>query len=283
MLDIRRKKAIAASLCSMVSVQSGASIAKILFHHLGAGGAASLRTGFAGLILLLLNRPNIRKITREQWLCILFYGISTGAMNLIFYYGVQRIPLGVGVTVEYLGPLGLALIRSRKATDFLWALLAGLGVFLIVPWSKQQTANGIDPIGLGLVFLAGVMWASYIVAGRTISHKMKSSDAAACGMCVASVLILPFGIFSGDLFHLTWKLTGLGVCVALLSSVFTFTLDLYALKDIPSKVFSVFQSLQPAVAATAGLIFLREYLSITQCLAIFFVIVASMGAALSSD
>ena len=120
--------ALAASLSAMASVQGGASIAKTLFAALGPAGVATLRTGLAGLLLTVIHRPQIRKFTREQWLCVLFYGFSTGAMNLIFYYGVQRIPLGLAVTVEYLGPLGLALIRSRKATDFLWAILAGLGV-----------------------------------------------------------------------------------------------------------------------------------------------------------
>ena len=157
MIDKKRKMALAASLSAMASVQGGASIAKTLFAALGPAGVATLRTGLAGLLLTVIHRPQIRKFTREQWLCVLFYGFSTGAMNLIFYYGVQRIPLGLAVTVEYLGPLGLALIRSRKATDFLWAILAGLGVALIVPWSKQHTANGVDPLGLLLVLVAGVM------------------------------------------------------------------------------------------------------------------------------
>ncbi|MBQ1337355.1 MAG: EamA family transporter [Thermoguttaceae bacterium] len=283
MIDKKRKMALAASLSAMASVQGGASIAKTLFAALGPAGVATLRTGLAGLLLTVIHRPQIRKFTREQWLCVLFYGFSTGAMNLIFYYGVQRIPLGLAVTVEYLGPLGLALIRSRKATDFLWAILAGLGVALIVPWSKQHTANGVDPLGLLLVLVAGVMWALYIVSGRRLSQKMKNSDATTCGLCVASLFILPFGILSGDLFHLTPKLAALGFCVAVLSSALPFSLDLFALKEIPSKVFSVLQSLQPAFAALSGLIFLRELLSPTQWLAIMFVIMASMGAALSHD
>ena len=283
MIDKKRKIAVLASLSAMASVQGGASIAKILFHSLGPAGVATLRTGLAGILLALINRPAVRKFSRKQWLYVFFYGFSTGAMNLIFYYGVQRIPLGLAVTLEFIGPLGLALLTSRRAPDFLWAILAGAGIALIVPWVKQGSVNDLDPLGVILVFIAGIMWAAYIVSGRKIAQRMNNSDAVTCGMCVASALILPFGVFSGDLFHLTPKLALLGLCVAVLSSALPFTLDLFALKEIPSKVFSVLRSLQPAFAALSGLIFLHELLTGTQWLAIFLVIMASMGATLSRD
>lgn len=283
MIDKKRKLAVTASLCAMASVQGGASIAKVLFRSLGPAGVATLRTGLAGILLVLIHRPDVRKFTRKQWLYVLFYGCSIGAMNLIFYYGVQRIPLGLAVTIEFIGPLGLALITSRKATDFLWAILAGTGIILIVPWNQQSSADNLDLIGVILVFIAGIMWAAYIVSGRKIAQRMNNSDAVTCGMCVASALILPFGLFSGDLFHLTPKLALLGLCVAVLSSALPFTLDLFALKEIPSKVFSVLQSLQPAFAAMSGLVFLHEILTWAQWVAIILVILASMGAALSQD
>ncbi len=282
-MDKNRKIAIAASLSAMVSVQGGASIAKTLFSPLGPAGVATLRTGLAGLLLALIHRPNITQFTKQQWLCILFYGFSTAAMNLIFYYGVQLIPLGLAVTIEFIGPLGLALLTSRKATDFLWALLAAVGIILIVPWDKQASETSINLLGCVLVFIAGIMWALYIVSGRKLAQKVKNSDAVTCGLCCASLFILPFGILSGDFLNLTPRLAFLGFCVAVLSSALPFTLDLFSLKEIPSKVFSVLQSLQPAFAALSGLIFLHENLALTQWLAILFVISASMGAALSRD
>lgn len=282
-MDKKRKLAITASLSAMASVQGGASIAKILFNSLGPAGVATLRTGLAGILLALVHRPKVRQFTKSQWLCVLFYGFATAAMNLIFYYGVQLIPLGLAVTIEYTGPLGLALLTSRKATDFLWALLAAAGVVLIVPWHKQEGIETIDSLGCLLVTIAGIMWALYIVAGKKLSQKMKNSDAVTCGLCCASLFILPFGLLSGDLFALTPLLATLGLCVAVLSSALPFSLDLFALKEIPSKVFSVLQSLQPAFAAMSGLIFLHETLTLIQWLAILFVISASMGAALSHD
>lgn len=282
-MDNKRKMAIAASLSAMISVQSGASIAKMLFSPLGPTGVATLRTGLAGLLLALIHHPNITKFTKQQWLCILFYGFSTAAMNLIFYYGVQLIPLGLAVTIEFIGPLGLALLTSRKPTDFLWAVLAATGIVLIVPWNKQANVSSINFLGCVLVFIAGIMWALYIVSGRRLSQMVKNSDAVTCGLCCASLFILPFGILSGDLLNLTPRFALLSFCVAILSSALPFTLDLFSLKEIPSKVFSILQSLQPAFAALSGLLFLHEILTFTQWLAIFFVISASMGATLSRD
>lgn len=279
----KRKIALISSLCAMISVQGGASIAKMLFTPIGPAGVAMLRTGLAGILLALLHRPQISKFSLQQWLCILFYGFSTAAMNLIFYYGVQLVPLGLAVTIEFIGPLGLALLTSRRATDFLWAILAAIGIILIVPWDAQTNVNSINPIGCLLVFIAGIMWALYIISGRKLSQKVKNSDAVTCGLCCASLFILPFGIFSGDLLKLTPHYTLLALCVAILSSALPFTLDLFALKEIPSKVFSVLQSLQPAFAALSGLIFLHEILSWTQWIAILFVICASIGASISKD
>ena len=279
----KKKTAILASLGAMVSVQGGASLAKTLFHTLGPSGVALLRTGLAGLLLAAIHRPKIRTFTKLQWLCVLFYGFSTGAMNLVFYFGVQRIPLGLAVTIEYIGPFGLALLTSRKTTDFFWAILAGAGIALITPWHKNLWDNGLDPVGVALVFIAGVMWALYIVAGRKLSQVMKNSDAATCGLCCASLFILPFGLFSGDLSFLTPRLALLGFCVAVLSSALPFSLDLFALKEIPSKTFGVLQSLQPAFAALSGWIFLRENLTRLQSLAIILVVAASIGATLSRE
>ena len=273
-----KRWAVVSALCAMASVQGGASIAKYLFHLLGPAGAVTLRVGLAGVILFLLNRPAISKFGRREWLCVIFYGFSTGAMNLTFYYGIQRVPLGIGVAVEFIGPLSVALFASRKALDFVWAFLAGLGIWLIVP---KSSGTG-DLLGIIFVAIAGVMWAMYIIAAAKISKTMKSSEAVPCGMFFATLLVLPFGLCSGDLFKLDWKLLLIGCGVAVFSSALPFTLDLWTMKKLPAKTFSVLQSLQPAFAALSGLLFLGEKLTPTQWTAILCVIIASTGSALCS-
>lgn len=270
--------AIPAALLSMISVQGGASIAKYLFPYLGPAGTSSLRIGLAGVLLAIINRPKIHTFTRNQWLYSIVYGLCIAFMNLLFYYGIQRIPLGLGVTVEFIGPLSLALLTSKKTMDILWALLAGIGIILIVPW---QNSN-IDIIGLLFAFSAGILWAGYIFVGGKITKKMKGSDAVTTGMCIATLFILPFGIFSHDLDNLNLNLLLLGLGVAVFSSAMPFSLDIIALKRLPPKTFSVLQSLQPAFGALSGLLFLGEILTTKQWLAIICVVCASIGATVYS-
>ena len=272
-----KKLAIGSALCSMMSVQGGASIAKYLFHLLGPAGAVLLRVGIAGLMLFAVIRPNIFKYTREQWKCILFYGVSIGLMNFTFYCGIQRVPLGIGVAIEFIGPLGVAVYASRKPLDFLWVLLAAAGIALIVPWQ-----GGGDLWGYVFVTIAGVMWAAYILSAGKLAGKMKNTEAVACGMCVASLIVLPFAIADGDIFKLNGKLLLLGLGVAVFSSALPFTLDLFTIKKLEARTYSVLQSLHPVFAALSGLIFLKEYLSAVQWLAVIFIVTASAGSALST-
>ena len=272
-----KKLAISSALASMMSVQGGASIAKYLFHLLGPAGAVTLRVGLAGIMLFAAMRPKVWKFSREQWLCVLFYGVSVGLMNLTFYYGIQRVPLGIGVAVEFIGPLSVAIYASRKITDFLWVLLAAAGIICIVPWQ-----GGGDLWGYIFVSIAGVMWASYILSAGKLSGKMKNTEAVACGMCVAALIVLPFALASGDLLKLNGKLLLMGLGVAVFSSALPFTLDLFTIKRLEAKVYSVLQSLHPVFAALSGLIFLKEQLSFLQWLAVFFIVTASAGAALTS-
>jgi inner membrane transporter RhtA len=273
-----KKLAIGSALCSMMSIQGGASIAKYLFSLLGPAGAVTLRVGIAGVMLMAFVRPKIKSFTGEQWKCVLFYGLSIGLMNLTFYYGIRRVPLGIGVAIEFIGPLSVAIYASRKMTDFLWVLLAAAGIICIVPWQ-----GGGDLWGYIFVTVAGVMWAAYILSAGKLSAKMKSTDAVACGMCVATLLVLPVAIASGDIFKLNGKLLLLGLGVAVFSSALPFTLDLFTIKKLEAKVYSVLQSLHPVFAALSGLIFLKEHLTCLQWLAVLFIVTASAGAALSSD
>lgn len=271
--------ALPAVLLSMVSVQGGASIAKHLFPVLGASGTASLRIGFSALILLSVFRTNLLHLNKKQWLYCLAYGTCLGAMNLVFYFAIKRIPLGLGVTIEFTGPLALALLGSRKLLDLLWVLLAGLGIVLIAPWQQDN----MDVAGVALAGMAGVLWAGYIVLGGKVSRLMPIGDAVAVGMLFATALVVPFGMFSHGLAAVNGPLLLIGVAVALLTSAIPFTLEMGALGQLPPKTFGILMSLHPAFGALSGMIFLEEYLSLTQWAAILCVILASAGASYFSS
>lgn len=262
----------------MVCVQGGASIAKQLFPSIGAVGTSTLRIGLSAILLTLINRPKFSTFSKKQWLYCGIYGLGIAAMNLIFYMAIQRIPLGLGVTVEFTGPLLLALVLSRKWIDIVWALLACIGILLIVPWQSHN----IDLLGLFLAFLAGMFWAVYIFMGEKVAAIMPGKDAVTTGMLFATAIIIPFALLDGSLLNLTPVLFLKGLGVAILSSALPFSLDLVALKQLPAKTFSILTSLQPAFAAFSGLIFLSEQLTALQWLSIVCVISASIGTTLFS-
>lgn len=270
--------AVPAVLFAIISVQSGAAIAKGLFPIIGATGTASLRIAISALILVAVYRPNFFKITATQWKIVIPYGLSLGAMNLIFYLAIERIPIGLAVTLEFIGPLLVAILGSKRIIDFLWVLLAAAGIILIAPWSN----NGIDLLGVLFALLAGALWAAYIVLGGKISKIMKGGDAVATGMLIATLLILPFGIIGNGLNNLTPNLWGLGIVLALLSSAIPFTLEMKALGQLPARTFSILMSLEPAAASICGVLFLQEYLTVNEILAVFFVVLASIGSTLTS-
>ena len=269
---------IPAVLFAIISVQSGAAIAKTLFPAIGAAGTASLRIGISAIILLAVYRPNLLKITPNQWKIVISYGLSLGAMNLIFYLAIERIPIGLAVTLEFIGPLVVAVIGSKRLIDYLWVLLAAIGIVLIAPWSN----NGIDLLGVLFALLAGALWAAYIVLGTKVSKIMKGGDAVATGMLFASILIVPFGILENGLTNLTPTFLYLGIALALLSSAIPFTLEMKALAQLPARTFSILMSLEPAAASIFAFIFLQEYLTFNEILAVVFVVIASVGSTITS-
>lgn len=271
--------ALPAVLLAIMSVQGGAAIAKGLFPLLGAAGTASIRIGFSALILLAVYRPDLKQLNREQWKAVIPYGISLGAMNIIFYLAIARIPLGLGVTLEFIGPLLLAVVGSKRPIDFLWILLAAIGIVFISPWNKA----GTDLLGMLLALLAGAFWAAYIVLGGRISKLMDGGQAVAIGMSFACIVVLPFGLAGGILEHFSPVMLLSGIVLALLSSAIPFTLEINALRKIPARTFSILMSLEPAVAAICGLLFLKELLSFYEWLAIALVIIASAGATLTKE
>ncbi|KMQ58827.1 transporter [Chryseobacterium sp. BLS98] len=270
--------AISATLLAIICVQGGASIAKQLFPLIGPIGTVSLRIGLSAVLLILINRPKFLQFTTQKWKYCAMYGIGLAAMNLVFYMAIQRIPLGLAVTVEFAGPLFLAIALSRKLLDVVWALLACIGILLIVPWQSDH----VDLVGLGLAFLAGMFWAVYIVMGGKVAKIMDGKDAVTTGMVFASLAIIPFTIWDGAVFNLTPSIFVKGLGVAILSSALPFSLEIMALKRLPAKTFSILMSLEPAFAALSGWVFLAEELSFLQWISIGCVIVASIGTTVFS-
>lgn len=269
---------VPAVLLAIISVQCGAAIAKTLFPAIGAAGTASIRIGISALILLLAYRPNLRAITADQWKIVTPYGLSLGAMNLIFYFAIERIPIGLAVTLEFIGPLLVAIIGSRRLVDYCWVLLAAMGIVLIAPWTNDR----LDILGVISALLAGALWAAYIVLGGKISKIMNSGQAVSTGMLFAAILILPFGFLENGLANLTPKLFGMGVALALLSSAIPFTLEMKALGQLPPRTFSILMSLEPAAASVCAFIFLQENLNFYEILAVISVVIASAGSTLTA-
>ena len=269
---------VPAVLLSIISVQCGAAIAKTLFPAIGAAGTASLRIGISALILLLAYRPNLKQITPNQWKIVVPYGLTLGAMNLIFYLAIERIPIGLAVTLEFIGPLLLAIIGSKRLLDYCWVLLAGLGIVLIAPWSNDR----VDLVGVFFALLAGALWAAYIILGGKVSKIMHDGQAVATGMLFAAILILPFGFYENGLANLTPKFLGMGAALALLSSAIPFTLEMKALGQLPPRTFSILMSLEPAAAAVCAFIFLQENLNFYEILAVVCVVIASAGSTLTA-
>lgn len=282
MLKMKDKKvikfpAVLMVLLAIASFQGGAAIAKGIFPVLGAAATSSLRIVLSAIILVLFNRPSLRKLTPAKWRLVALYGLTLGTMNTVFYMAISRIPLGVGVAIEFIGPLALALTSSRRFADFFWVLLAAAGIALIAPWSNK----GLDITGILLALLAGALWAAYILLGGRISKIMDSGEAVTIGMMFAAILVLPVAIGNGLLTNFKPAMLLPGLALALLSSAIPFTLEMHALRKIPAKTFSILMSLEPAVAAFSGLIFLHEYLSFHEWLAVALVIVASAGVTLT--
>jgi inner membrane transporter RhtA len=269
---------VPAVLLSIISVQCGAAIAKTLFPAIGAAETASLRIGISAIILLLAYRPNLKQITPNQWKIVVPYGLTLGAMNLIFYLAIERIPIGLAVTLEFMGPLLVAIIGSKRLIDYCWVLLAGLGIVLIAPWSNEK----VNLLGVFFALLAGGLWAAYIILGGKVSKIMHDGQAVATGMLFAAILILPFGFYENGLANLTPKFLGMGAALALLSSAIPFTLEMKALGQLPPRTFSILMSLEPAAAAICAFIFLQENLNFYEILAVVCVVVASAGSTLTA-
>ena len=270
-----------ALLLAMLSIQGGAAFAKSLFPALGPGGTTALRVTLAAALLLLAFRPDLRALTRADWRAIVPYGAALGLMNLSFYFALERLPLGLAVTLEFVGPLLLSLFLSRRVADVGWVLLAALGIVLIAP--VGESAGHLDLTGAGLALLAGAFWAAYIVTGGAVGRRVPGTTGVVAGMLVAALVVLPFGAAqAGAGLLLRPGLLLAGLAVALLSSALPYSLEMIALRAIPPHIFGVLMSLEPAIAALSGWLLLHEALTSRQWLALLCVAAASAGISLTA-
>ncbi|MCU4184352.1 EamA family transporter [Acidiferrimicrobium sp. IK] len=261
-----------------VSVQSGAAVATHLFARVGPAGAVTLRLVLGAVVLLAAVRPSPRSRRGRDLAAVALFGVALGAMNLAFYESIARIPLGVAVTVEFVGPLAVAVAGSRRLRDLLWAALAGAGVALLA----ASPGGRLDPVGIVLALVAGGCWAGYILLSREAGRRMEGVDGLALAMVVAAVIVAPGGLVAGGTRLVHPSTLGLGLAVAVLSSVLPYSLELVALRSVSPRAFGVLLSLDPAVAALAGLVVLGQHLGGHEVVAVVLVISANVGSSIAS-
>jgi len=260
-------------LGAAVSVQGGAAVAKSLFPELGPPGVVFLRLLFGGIALWAFGRPRLRGRSGRELRLVAMLGLALVCMNLSFYEALDRIPLGIAVTVEFVGPLGLAVAGSRRRLDLLWVAFAAAGIALLA-----EGGGDVHALGLGLAALAGGFWACYILLGVRVGRAFAGTTGLAPAMLVGALVALPWGVASGGSALGDPALLGAGVGVGLLSSALPWSLELEAMRRLPTHAFGVLMSLEPAVAALAGFVFLGETLGVRALVAIALVVVASAGA-----
>lgn len=268
----------AALIGAIVSLCVGTSFAKQLFPLVGAQGATAYRVGFSALLLCLIWRPWRTKLSRDDLMRLALYGAVLGLMNLSFYMAIRTIPLGLAIAIEFIGPLSLALIHSRRLIHFLWIGLAGLGLLLLLP--LRDASHALDPVGVAFAGAAAVFWALYIILGKR-TGRLPAGQSVALGMSTAALVVVPFGLVEAGATLFNPALLGLGLVVAIVSSAIPYSLEMIALRGIPKRSFGVMLSLEPAAGALAGLAILGEHLALSQWLAIGLIIAASVGVILT--
>ncbi|SHM90221.1 EamA family transporter [Cryptosporangium aurantiacum] len=268
-----------AVLGSVTSLQLGASLASTLFPVIGAAGASALRLSISALVLVALTRPRVRSWTRGQWTSVALLGLALAGMNGAFYEAVSRIPLGAAVTLEFLGPLGLAAVLSRRPRDLLWVAMALAGVAVLGVEGFDQP---LTTAGVAWALVAAAFWAAYILAGARVASADVGMGGLAAASVVSGLLTLPLGVVSAGSALLSWPVLVTAVGMAVLASVIPYSLELFALGRMPKKTFSVLLALEPAVAALAGAALLGQGVGVGAVVAIVLVIVAGVGATLAS-
>jgi inner membrane transporter RhtA len=276
---IERVPPFALVLAGVASVQIGAAVARTMFDDLGPSGTSLLRVFFAALVLMLLFRPDPRRYGWSALRYVLAFGVTLGLMNLTFYLALDRLDLGVAVTIEFLGPLAVAVFGSRRRLDLVWAALAAVGIVLL---ANPGTGESLDTLGLVFILIAAACWAAYILIAQRAGRLFPGSEGVALAMVVATLVPLVPGIADAgsELLKPQWLV--LGCAVGLLSSAIPYSLETEALRRIPANVFGVLMSMEPAVAALAGFVVLGQDLGARELVAIGLVVAASAGASIAT-
>ncbi|WJV55386.1 threonine/homoserine exporter RhtA [Prodigiosinella aquatilis] len=262
---------------SMLSIQSGAALAKSLFPLIGVSGVTALRLGFGALILAAIFKP-WRMHFGSNRLPLLVYGITLGGMNYLFYLSLRTVPLGIVVALEFTGPLTVAIFSSRRLFDFLWVILAIAGLWLLLPLG--QNLGSISPRGAAYAIGAGACWAFYILFGQKAGNN-HGAGSVAIGALISALVFCPLGIFFSDANLFSFSVLPMGIGVAILSTALPYSLEMIALTRLPARTFSTLMSMEPAIAALSGILFLGEHLILTQWIALLFIIIASLGTTLT--
>lgn len=269
----------AALLAAILAFCLGTSFAKSLFPMVGAEGTTAYRVGFAAVILLAVMRPWLSPISRQDLVSIVPYGVALGLMNLCFYLSLRTTPLGLAIAVEFLGPLTISLLYSRRLIQFGMVGLAVTGLLLLLPWRASDKA--LDATGILFALAAALFWAFYIVLGKRTTH-LPSGQTVTLGMVSAAIVVVPIGIHQAGMVLLSPELIVLGLAAAVVSSAIPYSLEMIALKSIPTNSLGVLLSIEPAAGAIIGTTVLGEVLTGFQWLAVALVVSASIGMVLTS-
>ncbi|KFK95615.1 MULTISPECIES: threonine/homoserine exporter RhtA [unclassified Serratia (in: enterobacteria)] len=265
-------------IIAMISIQSGASLAKSLFPLVGAEGITTLRLGIGTLILFIIFRPWRMHFAAGSRLPLVIYGLSLGAMNYLFYLSLRTVPLGIAVALEFTGPLAVAMFSSRRPIDFVWVVLAVIGLAFLLPFGHDM--GSIDLLGAACALGAGACWAIYIIFGQKAGGD-HGPGTVAVGSLVAALVFCPIGAWQAGSALLNVDILPVALAVAVLSTALPYSLEIIALPKIPARTFGTLMSLEPALAAFSGMIFLNEHLTHVQWLALVAIIAASIGATLT--
>ena len=268
-------------ISAIASVQVGAALARNLFGQMSTSGVLFLRLAIAAVVMLAVVRPRVRSWSRSTVLAVLLMGVAVAALNQVFYLAIAHIPLGIAVTVEFLGPLLLSVVQTRRPTDLIWAALALAGV-AILGLGSRTGSDAISAVGIALALLSGVLWAMYILASARLGAALPGMDGLAVALTVAALIIMPIGGRDALVALHEPSLLMTAALVALLSSVICYSFEMTALRRLPTRVFGILMSIEPAAAAIAGLVILGQALAPSQLLALVLVTLASAGVTLTA-
>jgi inner membrane transporter RhtA len=262
----------------MLSLQFGAAIATELFDEVGSAGASALRLGLAAVVLLFWARPDVRSWSASHRRSVVLLGLSMAVMNYAFYEAVSRIPLGAAITIEFLGPLGLAVALSRRWRELVFVALALAGVAVLGFGQQGSVEGSLDPVGVAAALVAAVFWACYILTGSRLATTDPGIGSLAGACTVAAIVVVPIGIASSGTDLLDVRVLVLGLGMAVLASVVPYSFELRALERMAKRTFSILVALEPAIGAMVGAVLLDQHLGAVSLLGVVLVVAAGIGA-----